>query len=524
MAKKAAGPDEVSLAYVYMAPIWARASSLLGGTTAMRAAGTEYLPKHPGEEDEAYHNRKLANYLFNMYELTLDALVGRPFSDPTNLHEDTPPQISELQGDINLQGDNLTVFCRSWFREGMSKAFSHVLVDMPALDEEQRENRTLADDKADKRRPYWVHIAPENVLAMYSEVIDGEEVLTHVRIMEVTTERVGFDEVQVRRIKVLERGTFEIFTEMKVGKSNKVEWVSGGQKPTGIDFIPLVTFYANRSGLMEGKPPLDDLAFLNVRHWQSNADQINVTTVARFPMLAASGVTDETGGQLSIGPRQMLGTRDSAGKFYYVEHSGKAIEAGAKDLMAIEEQMAAYGAEFLRRRPGGSTATARALDSAESVSSLQDAIIRFIDSVNTALEYTAKWLGLEEGGSVIIPFDFGPEMADNSDIRSLNEMRRNRDISREGYLEEFKRRGGLSDNFDPNKDLDRLKNEDIIVSPFATGANVSLGDPDDDTNGDGVVNKADSPGEDSKLRGPGKSRKKVKQPGSEVTGEDGNDA
>lgn len=472
--KKEAGPDTPSAAYEHMAPKWARAEALLGGTPAMRAREKAYLPQHAAEENKSYAERLAANYLYNMFELTLDSMVGRPFSDNVELDKETPQPILDMEDDINMQGDNLSTFCREWFRDGMAKCFSHVMVEFPTLTEEDKEDRTVADDMRENRRPYWVHVNPENVLAMFSEVIDGVETLTHIRIHETVVNRVGFEEIATETVKVLERGTWQVYTKVVSGR--KEEWVPGPVNETGLDIIPLVTFYAARDGLGRGKPPLDDLTHLNIRHWQSNSDQISVTTVARFPILAVSGATDSSGSVMKIGPKQVLGTRDPSGKFYYVEHTGKAIDAGAKDLMALEDQMAAYGAEFLRKKPGGITATARALDSAESSTPLGDMITRFTDAVNQALKISAKWLDLKDGGKVIIENDFGPEEAQNVDMRSLNEMRRNRDISRKGYLEEMKRRGALGDDFDIESDLTLLQDETVIVSPFATGANVTLGE------------------------------------------------
>ena len=449
-------PSITSAAYDYMAPKWARIDTLLGGTDAMREAADEYLPPHDQESSANYQDRLHSSTLFNMVELTLDSLVGRPFSSEVQLSDDMPDNIREIMDDVDLQGNNITVFGRQWFRESMAKAFSHVLIDMPQMQMEDDDGnpiqRTRADDIRERRRPYWVLISPENVLAMYSEVVNGQEVLTHVRIKEDVVEREGFAEVVKERIRVLEPGTFTVYEKQKLSKkSNKVKWVIVEQGQTGISIIPLVTFYTNRQGLMVGKPPLDDLAHLNVRHWQSTADQINVLTVARFPMLAVAGATDTSGSTMAIGPRQLLGTKDANGRFYYVEHTGKSIGAGRQDLMDLEEQMASYGAEFLKRQPGNATATGRALDSSEATSSLQDHAIRFTDAMNMAIHITGLWLGMDEAGTAKINTEFGQGQIEDAEVKALLEARKNNDIPRETFLNELKRHGVLSDDFDPRR-------------------------------------------------------------------------
>lgn len=439
-------PATTSFAYDEMLPRWSMIQSLLSGTRTLRDEGETYLPKHDQESDDNYRERLETNTLFNMTELTLDSWVGRPFSKPIVANPDVPDDVENLLEDIDLQGNNITVFCREWFRESLAKSFSHVLIDFPVLTDEEREGRTREDDIREGRRPYWIHITPENLIFAESMIIDGQEVLTHIRITEDIVTRSGFAETVTERIRVLEPGRFEIWEKVKT-KRSKEEWVIIDFGETGIDIIPLVTFYADRNGLMLGKPPVEDLSHLNIRHWQSTSDQNNILTVARFPMLAVSGAADATGESMRIGPRQMLGTRDPSGKFYYVEHSGKAIDAGRQDILDLEEQMAAYGANFLRRRTGDVTKAEIDSDSAQTLSPLQDRSVRFQDAVNNALIITAMWLGIEDGGTVSLTTDFGPSVAASESLRALGQARKEGLISGEEFIAALQSFGVLPEDF-----------------------------------------------------------------------------
>lgn len=449
LKKDPSDPSSTSMAWDMMAPKWDMMNTILAGTQAMRESGETYLPRHDSESMSNYNERLNRCTLFNMTELTLNTWVGKPFSDPVKLNEDVPQEIINISEDIDLQGDSLTVMARDWFREALSKSFAHILIDMPSLpDTTNGQARTKADDLRMNIRPYWSLIRPENVIFAESRMINGREMLTHVRIRETIVKRIGFVETIVERIRVLEPGTFAVWELTPKSKSSKkMVWAEVESGQTGLNEIPLVTFYADRSGLMEGKPPLEDLAHLNIRHWQSTADQINILTVSRFPMLAVSGAADQTGDTMVIGPRQLLGTKDSAGRFYYVEHSGRAISSGKDDLADLEEQMASYGAEFLKRASGNQTATGRALDSSEAMSPLQDMVIRFTESMNEALDVTAKWLNLESGGTVDIATDFSISGQSDAELRTLTEARKNGDLSQVDFLRELKNRGILSDDF-----------------------------------------------------------------------------
>lgn len=458
-------PATTSSAYDWMLPKWKMIDALLGGTDAMRQAGEAYLPRHCEESSIAYQERLEAATLLNMTEMVLGQLAGKPFQEPVKINDDVPDAVKQLLEDVDLQGNNLSRFCRNWFREGMAKAFSPILVDFPRPQSRpDGQPRTLEDDRREALRPYWVSVRPENVIFAHAEMVGGREVLQHVRILECETVMDGFTERTIERIKVLEPGAVRIYEKRKTGR--KFEWIPIDEYATSLTYIPMVVFYSSRMGTMLGKPPLMDLAHLNVTHWQSASDQRAVLTVARFPMLAGSGVDEEPGEGQSrqrIGPRQMLTTRNAQGKFYYVEHTGAAIKSGAEDLRDLEERMAGYGAEFLKRRPGNPTATARALDTSESLSPLEAMVVDFEDAVAQALWMTAQWIklpGTEQGsGTVELSRKYTLVEPNAADLEALAAARKGRDISRKAYLDGLRRRGVLPDDFDADEDLDELEGE-----------------------------------------------------------------
>ncbi len=463
-------PSETSLSWDAMISSWDMIETLLNGTKAMREAGALYLPQHAEESTGNYNERLHTNILFNAAELTLDHFVGRPFSDPVRPNADVPDVIEDHLLNIDLQGNDITTFCREWFRTGLAKGFCHVMIDMPQMNPDAIP-QTLADDRASGRRPFWIKIDPENMIAAEATITvdpvskELREIFTHVRLRENIVKRVGFAELIIERIRILEPGVFQVWEKRKT-KSKKDEWVIIETGETGINFIPIITYYSQRNGFLLSKPPLEDLAFLNIRHWQSMADQINVLTVARFPMLAVAGATEQSGSIMAIGPRQLLATKDPNGRFYYVEHTGKSINSGWDELTKLEEDMEAYGATFLKKDPGNETATGRALDSAESITPLQDMIARFTDSVNNALRIHATWLNLPEGGTVNVLNDFGPEEADKFGIDLLKSLRQDKDISRKAVVKEAQRLGILTDEYDLDEDFEQLKLEDKELKPL----------------------------------------------------------
>jgi len=459
-------PATTTKNYDIMQPRLDLMNTVLGGTEDMREAGETYLPKHPAEDDEAYRVRLGVATLYPKTEKTSDELSAKPFTEELQLKDDIPDAVRDLMQDVDLQGNAIGVFCRTWFATALTSAFSHVLVEFPRKEDLGRP-QTLADDREAKARPYLVHIPPENVLGMEAEVVNGQERLTRVRIREYRKGMKGFAETSVERIRILTPGHVQIMEQPEAGKK-KGKWKTVEEYDVDMQEIPMVTFYTHREDLCLGKSPLQDLAYLNITHWQSTSDQRNALTVARFPMLACSGYekeVDPTTKQpidpVMVGPRQFLTTMNPQGRFYYVEPQGAAIKAGANDILELEQQMALFGAQFMRKESSVQTATQSVLDTAEANSPLQAWTIKFEDAVAQVLGYMARWLNLEGegGGHINLDKSASLENATDAELSTLDKSRARHDMSREAHLGEMKRRGILAESFDIEADQVRIDNE-----------------------------------------------------------------
>lgn len=458
-------PSQLSSDMAELLPKISMISSLLGGTDSMRAAGRKYLPPYPAESDAAYEVRLAGAVLLNGTAQTLGDLSAKPFTQPVEVGEvSLGGREDELLSDVDLRGNNLTVFCQLWFREALAKYFACVLVEYPKLEPRPDGNpRTLADDEAEGVRPYFVLIKPENVLAYYTELVGGREVPIHVRVLTESTVMDGFCEKVEQKITVLTPGLVEVYRKAEKGKD---DWVLENSHPTGKDYIPIVRFTSGS----DNKPPLLDLAHLNVAHWRSDSDQRNILSVARFPILAASGLDSDIAQSLVVSPNKVLATEDSAGRFYYVEHGGAAITSGEKDLERLEAAMRSYGSLFLRESTGTETATAKAIDTAESTENLRAMVERFEDSVALALDYLADWLGLGmNGGTVSCVKDYSGGAGNATDIPALQFARTNKDISRKTYLTALMEREILPEDYDIDEDAELIQAEMDMLLP-ADGA------------------------------------------------------
>jgi len=182
-------------------------------------------------------------------------------------------------------------------------------------------------------------------------------------------------------------------------------WHGDDAGDSSLDCIPLVTIYANRAGFMTAHPPLMDLAWLNLAHWQSASDQRHILHGARGPILFGRNLTLPEDG-LALGPNRIVTGEGESADLRFVEHSGAAIAAGRQDLIDLEDRMAVMGLDLMTRRggAGSTTATARAIDAAENTSSLLGLIHAVEDRLTTAFGFMADWLGVprSEAGRVAL--------------------------------------------------------------------------------------------------------------------------
>jgi hypothetical protein len=451
---------------------WTLTATLRAGTDAMRLAGKEYLPMEKDEQPASYRARLARSVLTNLYKKTADKLVGKPLKKPIICEEDVPEEIKQLLDDIDAVGTRLDVFAANVFTQAVDDGVTHILVEFPnsnALGQEIGEFRnpdgtrslSMKQAKALNVRPYARHVKAEDLIGWQWEMIDGKKVLTQIRIFEwgrMPDPESEFEQVRTERIRVIERNVWRLYEKRKQEKEGKVEWVMIESGANSLGEIALVTLYTNKTGFMTGRPWLEDIAWLNVAHWQSDSDQRNLLHVARVPILFAKGFGDDDSKfSLSVGAATYVKGPSSA-DLKYVEHSGKGIEAGRNDLKDIEERIQQLGLEMLIKRPtGNTTATARALDQAEADSALGMASQELENALEEMLVWFAKWLELgEDGGSLTVFKDFGIESADAADIEILLKAKQAGEISQVTFLKEVKRRGLLSDDFDPQTEIDLL--------------------------------------------------------------------
>jgi hypothetical protein len=339
-------------------------------------------------------------------------------------------------------------------RGALSKGIHYLLVEYPRTDG----IRTLADERASGARPYVVSLPAESVIGVRLSP-DGRTII-QARIRENATVPDGaYGETTAERVRVLSPGAYEVWERVRKGQTE--EWAMVENGTTSLPRVPLVPLYGERTGAFLCRPPLLDLAYMNVAYWQDYSDYANAITVASFPILAASGWKPEEDPKVVLSPFRFLSMTDPGGKFYYLEHAGTAINAGRTRLQDLKVDMAMEGLQFQMPRATGSdvTATESEISNANSTSDLRRMSIGVKDALENVLQIMAEWIGLKDGGSIQLQGAFSMPGESAEDIKSLMQMQMGGIITKKTLLAEAVRRGLLPEEFDAEAELEMVDSE-----------------------------------------------------------------
>jgi hypothetical protein len=407
-----------------LAPDLEMIHDLMGGTRRMRSAGLRWLPKEHSEAWEAWRVRLNRSVLFNGLARTVAALSGRPFSQDVTL-KGAHPQIQQFCQNIDGRGCSITTFAGHLLRLMLRDGLVYLLVDA----------------KPDGGMPYCVMIEASQMIGIRRN--PTHQGFSQIRIREQVMQQKGsFTDEWEDQIRVIEPGKWMLF---KANGNRRSEWACHDQGHMDIDQIPIVECAVNPDHMMLASPPLLDLAWLNMAHWQSSSDQRHILHIARVPILFARGM-EASESQIDIGPNRLIIAEDSTADIKFVEHSGAAIAAGRQDLLDLEEKMAVMGLDLIARRPGQPTATARAIDRAQSNAFLHMLIDDVRDHLNGMLRYAALWFGLPEeaAGEVVLPKHFPIDAKTSDDAEQLLSDRKGGRISPEEFLASIEKKGVLA--------------------------------------------------------------------------------
>jgi len=322
---------------------------------------------------------------------------------------------------------------------------SHILVDYPA----PSGALSLAEERQQNRRPYWIEIDPTNLYGWRLDRESNYGNLIQARIAEKAVLPDGdFGEKVYDQIRVIEPGRYRVFRKkeqieemydvsdnsvtgnFEMGSAEKdYQQVESGNFSLGE--IPLVTIYSGKTDNLVSKPPLLDIAYLNLAHYQRQADLIHSLHVASQPMLVMEGYDDQTK-DLAVSVNYAMATQPG-NKIYYVEPASSAFEAQSAEIKELQMQMATLGISTLSQQKFvAESADARRLDRVDTNSMLAMVSMELEQKLQKAFNLSAEYVGIEPP-EVKISRDFDIERLIGQDITALTSLFDQQVIDREEF-------------------------------------------------------------------------------------------
>jgi hypothetical protein len=422
-------------------PHWMLIEDLLGGTYQMRKRHRRYLPQEPRELDESYDNR-LARSVCPPFYLRLERmLAGMLTRKPVRLN-DTADQIREHLFDVDLQGNDLNVWTYETTRKMVRYGHVGVLVDAPT--------------SGQSGRPYWVTYTPRDILGYRTEMLDGEVKLTQLRLQEKVSVPDGlYGEKIIDQIRLLTRGGFEIHQK---GKNNLFVKVDEGT--TSLSEIPFSVAYANRLNLLESRPPMSDIAELNLKAYQIQSDLDNQLHISAVPMLAFYGFP-QSSEEVTAGPGEAIAF-PAEGRAEYIEPAGRSYDAQFKRLDVLSNQINELGlAAVLGQKLSAETAEAKRIDRSQGDSTMMVVAQQMQDMIDNCLQFHGQYINAE-AGSCFVNRDFLSQRLEPQEIQALLQLYTSGSITQETLLKQLHEGEVLGDEFDIEEEIESTQSGGLV--------------------------------------------------------------
>ena len=416
-------------------PHWILIEDLMQGTYGMRRKHRRYLPQEPRELDESYDNRLARSVCPPYYQRLERMLAGMLTRKPVRL-TDTADIIQEQLFDVDLQGNDLNVWTYETTRKMVRYGHVGVLVDAPKAEYEGR--------------PYWCTYTPREILGWRYE---GSE-LVQLRLMEKVVLPDGeYGEKTAEQVRVLTPGEYKIYQKQK---NTNFELIDEGT--TSLDKIPFSVAYANRLNIMESRPPLEDIAELNLKTYQIQSDLDNILHVSCVPMLAFFGFPSAAE-EVSAGPGEAIAF-PADGRAEYIEPKGTSFDHQFKRLEQIAGQINELGlSAVLGQKLSAETAEAKRLDRSQGDSTMMVIAQNMQDMIDNSLQFHAQYLGnTTAAGSSYVNRDFLGARLDPQEVGSLLQLYTAGTITQETLLNQLSEGEVLGDEFDVDAELEATAN------------------------------------------------------------------
>ncbi len=373
--------------YKAMLPIWRMCRDAYDGERAIKAGGETYLPRLTAQDSLDYQNYLTRATFFGITAKTVSALVGLVTSKPT---ETVYPE-----------------FMTSYFTEGPGIQFNELCNKV--LTEVINVGRLglLVDAAVDGSAPY-ISIYPTESIINWSTTADGtlQWVVLEESTIAPTAVQDKYSPTYVKQYRELsiESGSYSITLYDEAGRSKEILTPTVGGRP--LYKIPFTVISATGVHVDVDKPPMEDIASLNISHYRSSADLEWGRHFTGLPTPVVSGVDSTT--TLRIGGTAAWVLPNENAKAMFLEFTGQGLQSLENALKEKQSQLASMSARMIDTSTRGSEAyEAVRLRYLSETASLSEVVSSLEQGFRLVYADVARMLGEDHTGITInMPRDY----------------------------------------------------------------------------------------------------------------------
>lgn len=408
--------------YTYWKPEWSKLRDCISGQREIKRKAEVYLPAMKGADGDDYAIYLQRATFYNMVAQTLNGMLGQVFRrDP--IIRNLPPKFKDAVTNFAKDQTGFVGFTKTVMGEQIGMGRFGVLVDAPA---------TVTKDKP---ASYAVGYAAENIIDWRFESVNGVIQPTWVLLREFERENSGGPtrnnpwmnspktssearldrrrEQEARRAgkpipsRTTEGYTYEtIYRELLLTtddngaliyvqnvykddpNSQPIAQYIPRVRGKALDFIPFKFFGATSNVADCEKPPILDIADLNLSHYRTYAELEYGRLFTALPVYYAPGSDADGASEYHIGPNMVWEVPDGSTPGI-LEYTGQGLKALETALADKERQIAAIGGRLM---PGASKSVSESNNQTQlREANEQSLLLNVIQAAEAGMRQVVRW-------------------------------------------------------------------------------------------------------------------------------------
>lgn len=390
-----------------MLDIYNTIDDCVAGEQQVKGRGTVYLPK-PNVSDTSQENtQRYLDYLqravfYNVTGTTLDGLLGQIFRKETQ--KEVPSDLEIMFEDVDGSGIGLDQFAKKCCAEVLMGGRAGVLVDYPQTDGPA----SRADLESGNIRPTMRLYRSRDIINWQLEDFGAKKKFT-LLVLKETSETLKTDGFETEyndlwRVLRLEDGVYtqEIYTEKNSQMFVTDKVIVRGANGAPLDEIQFEIIGVRNNDVAPVKPPLYDIAALNIAHYRNSADYEESSFICGQPTPYFSGLTEEwvkdvLKGEIQLGSRAAVPLpMDGTAGLIQAAPNMVPFEA----MQHKERQMIALGAKLIQDKQVQRSATEAGIEASSEASILQSIAQNVSIALQDGLKRACLFVGTNPEGII----------------------------------------------------------------------------------------------------------------------------